>query len=230
VDEILAFDRAESLQDSAYLGQINMITVSSFCGIQGRVWGLELFPAEGLRAPHSAVNKVAGVSVYDASPLLDASRDLFGTVAEKKFPLIPGAHVPTAAHSIEKKGPEHLYGAIAFGIPEDRSREAILFMEDVGTMTFDNTTDVTRFEQEKRTIIEKLALSVLEVGKNQHITYKEIYITFKDIAVGFNEVGCALIAVPYVTLAKNAVSEKIVVDFENLSLNDWKREVDVVNG
>ena len=44
LDRIVALDRAEAAQ--AYLGQINMETASSFCGIAGQVWGHDLAVAE----------------------------------------------------------------------------------------------------------------------------------------------------------------------------------------
>ena len=40
IDGIVAYDRAEV--NDAYVGQINMLTASSFCGLAGQVWGYDL--------------------------------------------------------------------------------------------------------------------------------------------------------------------------------------------
>ena len=37
---IVSYDRCE--KNDAYIGQINMLTVSSFCGLNGAVWGYDL--------------------------------------------------------------------------------------------------------------------------------------------------------------------------------------------
>jgi len=40
LDGIVSYDRAEC--EDAYIGQINMLTASSFWGVNGAVWGYEL--------------------------------------------------------------------------------------------------------------------------------------------------------------------------------------------
>jgi len=64
LDRVLAYDSAEV--DDAYLGQINMTLVSSFCGPEGLIWGYDvarkessLFPAvEGDASPELAKIRV----------------------------------------------------------------------------------------------------------------------------------------------------------------------------
>ena len=46
LDDIVAYDRAEA--NDAYIGQINMETASSFCGIAGQVWGYDLATADAI--------------------------------------------------------------------------------------------------------------------------------------------------------------------------------------
>jgi len=48
LDGIVAYDRAEATD--AYIGQINMITASSFCGIAGQVWGYDLAIADEIKS------------------------------------------------------------------------------------------------------------------------------------------------------------------------------------
>ena len=40
LEGIVSYDRAE--KNDAYIGQINMVTASSFCGLNGAIWGYDL--------------------------------------------------------------------------------------------------------------------------------------------------------------------------------------------
>jgi len=119
LDSINAFDLAEV--DNTNLGQINMINVSSFCGPQGLVWGYD-YPVMDKRKLSKIKNlkfKKKTVPVYSARPLLEATNKLFGTRDHKRFPLMPGSHVPCAGKDIKKIGPESIYSA--FGRYQRRS-------------------------------------------------------------------------------------------------------------
>lgn len=96
-DEVLAgivsYDRAES--NGAYIGQINMITVSSFSGPNAAVWGYDLVENDALRSkplfqvPSENVvvqlperyreknvklpEKLRSITVYDVDPLLKST-------------------------------------------------------------------------------------------------------------------------------------------------------------
>ena len=110
LDGIVAYDRAEA--NTAYIGQINMETASSFCGITGQVWGYDLAVADeiknGTQQPLFTVKQKdpqrTPLPVYDAKPLLDAGIALFGTEAKRRFPPAPGAHVICANKSITVSG------------------------------------------------------------------------------------------------------------------------------
>ncbi|MFA6250250.1 MAG: histidine decarboxylase, pyruvoyl type [Candidatus Shapirobacteria bacterium] len=225
LDKINAFDKAE-VQDTN-LGQINMITVSSFCGINGLIWGYDLVPPDQLRIPHyTGINYVKKnnhtVPIYSAKPLLIATKKLFGTIKQKRFPLMPGSHVPCAGKHINETGPRHIYSAIAIGIPKSRSLSACLLMEDMGWMPVRQNA-VSR-KLSKRMIIENLAKSIIEVGENQHVEYKEIFADLADIHVSHGQLGCALVAVPYFTLAKKAIpgSPELLA---SIKLNRWEKQV-----
>jgi hypothetical protein len=77
LDGIVSYDRAEA--QGVYIGQINMLVASSFCGLNGALWGYDL-----ARADEIASGKVQAlfevlrhdrkkIPIYSADPLLDAA-------------------------------------------------------------------------------------------------------------------------------------------------------------
>lgn len=227
LDKINAFDMAEAT--GTYLGQINMIKVSSFCGLQGQLWGYDIAKHELLRNKKSLLiariknknNK--DISVYSAKPILDAMERLIGTRDEKRFPLLPGSHVPCATKQITKAGPCHLYCAIAIGIPQNRKNNACLLMEDIGELGT-GTEDGEFLNEYKHNVLISVAKSVLAVGENQLISYKEIFVELVDIVVEGGSMGCALIAAPYFCMAKKAVPNNVnsIEDLKKISLREWE--------
>ena len=97
--ELNGFDLAEARE--AYLGQINMITVSSFSGPMGYLWGLDLAVHEKIKNDRRLllldsmdIRRHDGekIEIYNGDPLLEASKDLFGTIESPKnlhFPPMP---------------------------------------------------------------------------------------------------------------------------------------------
>lgn len=208
LDSIMAFDRAEI--ESVNIGQINMITVSSFCGLSGLIWGLDIAKHPKLLQTHPFLEKTQlsdtdyKVPVYSAIPLREASYKLFGSVDKKRFPLLPGGHVPCAGKSITIKGPKHIYAAIALGIAKNRDKDACVFMEDIGQIVNDRDEEEIIFS--RKHILENIAKSVHQVGKNQKVEYEMIFVDMVHAQVKSGEVGCALVAAPYFSLAKNAMT------------------------
>lgn len=224
LDGINAFDRAET--DDVFIGQINMITVSSFCGLNGNLLGYDLLKSEDLFFKHECFPEAVlsrhdgGVTnIYSAAPLIDASRELFGTVDAKRFPLIPGGHIPCAEKSYKKIGPARIYSGIAIAIPEDRERNACLMMEDVGEIPLE--IGEAQIDKYKRQLVVNLAQSALFVGENQRVRYKEIFVQVKQRFVGDGKIGCALVASPYFTIAKNAVPNNSPEGLRDISLQNW---------
>jgi histidine decarboxylase len=213
LDSILAFDQAEV--STATLGQINMITVSSFCGPQGKIWGYDLAAHPELRSTR-LFEKNFEVPVYSALPLLEAARSLFGTVDQPHFPLLPGSHVPCAEKSFTVKGPKRVYCALGIGVPQDRNRNACLLMEDVGS--FPRTAS-------KYAILKKVVKSILSVGIQQQVPYREIFVELREITVKSKEVGCALVAAPYFALAQQAIPTRSGRQLSKMSLPQWEKEV-----
>lgn len=218
LDEINAFDLAES--KGPYLGQLNLITVSSFIGPNGYLWGHEIAETENIR--DHLMTSIRGIKVFSAEPLIEASLQLFGTRDKQHFPPIPGAHTPCAAKSIEKLGPCYIYGGIGIGIVKDRTLHANLLMEDIGYAK--DINEQTSISEENQMQIQ-IARSLTEIAKNQNVALQEIFVSTRKLFVAQNEVGCILAAVPYVTLPKVAFPPKIK-DLSTLSLSEWTEQTE----
>ena len=106
LEGIVSYDRAETL--GTYIGQINMITASSFNGINGAVWGYHIAKADSIAnntlEPLFMKKRSDGVEipVYPVEPLLDAGKRLLGTNNQRRFPLLPGAHVRCAVNGVKR--------------------------------------------------------------------------------------------------------------------------------
>jgi len=228
LEEIVSYDRAEAR--GTYIGQINMITASSFNGINGAVWGYHIAKADSIAnntlKPLFMKKRSDGIEipVYPVQPLLDAGKRLFGTSSQRRFPLLPGAHVRCAVKSNTAKGPTFVWCAIALAIAEDRSTAANLFIEDAGESTY------LESEEDREEFLDRLhkniAESVIRCGDDQDVQYKEIFVGAKIERVPEGYVGCALTCAPYVVLARKAVPFGKKPDvLLNLTLSEWEKAV-----
>ena len=81
LEGIVSYDRAET--SGTYVGQINMIAASSFCGLNGAVWGYHLARhesiADGSIKPLFTKTRKDGkeIPIYSVEPLLNAGERLF---------------------------------------------------------------------------------------------------------------------------------------------------------
>jgi len=228
LDEINAFDIAEV--ENAYIGQLNLIQVSSFCGPQGLIWGYDIAQknVSGLESLLSeyCYNNINGnaVMVYSAWPLIEACIELYGSREAKRFPIIPGSHVPAAYKKISfcnvspREETHHLYCSLALGVPKDRKNNAVLLMEDVGSMPY--SAENSYFS--KKHLLDALVRSVIQIGENQLVEYEKIYVAFKDIIIEPQEVGCALVVAPYIALARNAIPAGGTEQLAESNLIQWK--------
>jgi len=185
-----------------------MSIVSSFCGPQGLIWGYDVAKENSLKQPNLKREKFNDATIKNAANLRKAAKELFGTKQKLHFPLLPGSHVPCAGRFLILEGPVLLYAAIAIGIPQNRDKSACLIMEDVGQLAHLNM---------KSKIMLNVVLSVLEIGKNQNIKYKEIFVDFVSKKIMADEVGAALVAVPYFRLAKKALTKNL----SKQTLQEW---------
>ncbi len=227
LEEIVAYDRAEA--GGTYIGQINMITASSFNGINGAVWGYHIAKAEGVAnntlQPLFMKKRSDGteIPVYPVQPLLDAGKRLFGTVGQRRFPLLPGAHVRCAVKSETAEGPTFIWSAIALAIAEDRNAAANLFIEDAGHSALQSEEDRAIFLDR---LYRNIAESVIRCGDDQKVQYKEIFVGGKIEWIPEGHVGSALTCAPYVVLARKVVpvGEKPEV-LLNLTLSEWEKVI-----
>ena len=213
LDKIFCFDLAEIA--NANLGQINMINVSSFCGPNGLIWGYDIYPEKKKLLGFSIKNK--NIKIYDINPLCDALKKLLGTVDEPRFPFLPGSHVPCASKNIIVKGEDFIYAAAGIGVPVNRNKNACLLMEDIGHIPL----NVKYIEEYKMMILKKLVKSILYIGNNQRVNFKEIFIGIKAIRVNHDEYGCAMAISPYFSVAKHAIPWH--EDIFSLDINIWEK-------
>ncbi len=227
LDDINSFDKAEV--EDVNIGQINMITVSSFCGPIGAIWGYHVLRPKTF-VPHpffpeaKLIQNGKTIPVYSASSIVDATRALFGTLENKKFPLLPGGHVPCAGKSIKKKGPSHIYCGFALGIAKNQDENANLMMEDLGEIPL-YIKGTERESDYRHKILENLAKSVLAIGENQNVRYKEIFVEMHDVVVQPGEIGCALVAAPYFTLAQSAIPKSGIQSLVDMDVTTWEKSL-----
>lgn len=242
LDGIVSYDRAEI--NDAYVGQINMLTASSFCGIAGQVWGHDL-------AAHNDIieKKIKSVleidqydgsklHVYDAKPLLEAGIELFGTEKERRFTLLPGAHTICANKGVTAYRPKEdrplkegeAYGVwcfIALSLSADRDNCADLFIEDAGLWTKnDSAEDLKAFLEEHR---KSVAWSVVSCGQDSHVLFERTYVGFAYTIMKPGEIGTSLTCAPYVSLARNAVPSQGFNSLNKISLKEWLKDRDLTS-
>lgn len=223
LDATVAFDQAEA--SGAYLGQINLVTVSSFVGPNGAVWGYDVAkaaePIERKPAKAAELPAIGGIPVRSLEPLLDAGTRLFGSRDEPRFPLLPGTPVIAAHKEISAAGPTTVWCGIALAIADDRKTNANLVMEQCGE--YKPQPDGVSEDQYFRQARENLAKSVARVAKNQNVKYREILLGLKQESVREGYVGHAMATVPYVVLAREAVPLGGVERLPKMSLTDWEQ-------
>jgi histidine decarboxylase len=224
LEGIVSYDRCEA--DDAYIGQINMLTASSFCGLNGAVWGYDLARAENLTSTKlSTLRRHDGVDipVYSVQPLLDAAYRLFGNQSQRRFNPLPGAMVVCANKSWTKRAPAgkstKVWCAIALAIAQDRGRDANLFIEDA-------SDSQTTGEKSLDDLVQNIAKSIMRCGQDQGVLYKEIFVGHKSVDIEEGIVGCALTCAPYVTLARNAIpAGKPASALLDMTISDWEHEL-----
>ena len=237
LDDIVAYDRAEA--NDAYIGQINIETASSFCGIAGQVWGYDLAVADVIanneQQPIFVAEQYNGspLPVYDAQPLIDAGIALFGTKSDRHFPLVPGAHVICANRSVTALRPitgslqeGQAYGVwcyIALSIAQDRDNAADLFIEDAGLWTKnDNPTELNHFLAQHR---QAVVGAIVACGKDQSVLYDRTYLSYTYTIMKPGDLGIALTVAPYITLAQDAVPNGDFYSLNKITLSEWKQAV-----
>ncbi len=164
------------------------------------------------------------IPVYPVEPLLDAGKRLLGTNNQRRFPLLPGAHVKCAVKSKTIKGPNSVWCAIALAIAENRNKDSNLFIEDAGdSIPLEN-------EEERAAHLDRLyrniAESVIRCGDDQNAKYEAIFVGSKAEWIPEGYTGCALTCAPYLVLARDAVPAGRKPDaLLNLTISAWEKAV-----
>lgn len=220
LDKIKVFDLAET--GAANIGQINMMIVSSFCGPNGLIWGYDVCKIAKKDNEWNFLFKDQNgeeIKIYNIENLVEAFKRLTGTVEQPRFPFLPGSHVPCASKHITIEDEGIIYTALGIGIPKDREKSACLLMEDIGTIP----TNVKNLDEYKKEIVKNVVRSISKVGNNLKVQYKEIFVGIKHVEVGKGEIGCALVAAPYFTLAQNALPND--GKLPDMNIEEWETSV-----
>jgi len=239
IDGIIAYDRAEAAD--AYIGQINMLTASSFNGLTGSIWGYDLAVAEeikqGNQKPMFSLKQFDGsmMPVYDAAPLLKAGQSLFGTQSARRFPPAPGSHVicankssvayrPLKGEPNPDKGEGYgVWCYLSISIARDRTKAASLFIEDAGVWT--ENPDQAKMLSFLKNHQKNVAKSIIDCGKNQSVLYDRTYMTFAYVIMEPGYVGTALTVAPYVTLPVKALPGGNFNALQKMSLKEWEKSM-----
>ena len=233
--DIHAFDLAEARD--AYLGQINLVQVSSFCGPLGQVWGLDIVVHDKIADDSQRASLVtdrnfedSGLKIYNGEPLIEAGVALLGKVDSRHFPPMPGAMVPCVSSlyfSKERNREQgtkrdcYVYCGLGVGIPAERDTDAVLFMQFTGGIEDDGMSPA----EAKREVQHAIAKSIVDVGINQHIRYSEAWVCTRIHQVKPGHRAVAFSAIPYLTLARNAVPDGDISQLISLSLTEWTKRV-----
>ncbi len=239
IDGIIAYDRAEA--NDAYIGQINMITASSFNGVMGSIWGYDLAVSETIRdgkqQPMFTMTQYDGspLPVYDAAPLIEAGQALFGTEKDRRFPPAPGSHVICAHKDVTAYRPGQgqpdpnkgqAYGVwcyLCISLAKDRNTGASLFIEDAGLwLRNDKKEDLAAFLERHQ---KNVAKSIVACGEDQSVVYDRTYMAYAYVIMRPGEVGTALTVAPYVTLARKALPPGGFQALEKMSLREWEHSM-----
>lgn len=256
---IVSYDRCQ--KNDAYAGQVNFIKVPSFCGLNGALWGYHLAKAEeianGTLEPmftypgpgYPADEKLREqdpIPVYPLGPILDTIVRLFGRmdqvdktvppVDRRRFPPMPGAHVPWAVNHAAVRGPAYVWSAFAVAVPNDPKTEAHVFVEDADVIPAQLVTNpdgkietIPSPEQVKGTLLGRLhsiAKCQILCGQDQGVVLTKIFTGGKFIYAGPGEWGCALTCAPYIVLARDAIPSNWEASMLlDKTIGEWEEEL-----
>lgn len=213
---ICAFDAAEIAETN--VGQLNAMTVSSFCGPHGLIWGYHIAQPATLRDELiiELPTDAGTLPVYSGEPLVRASRTLLGTQDAPRFPIFPGSHTPVAMKDSYCSGPGWVYAVTAIGIVDARAGEsAHILMEDVGSWTSSPPMSA-------REMSIQCARSTQIIAQQQRSRIKEIFVSTRIQKVNVGEMGCALSFLPYIHLAAQAVPGRNMENIKGMELALWE--------
>lgn len=228
---IVSYDRCEV--NDAYIGGINMLTASSFSGLNGAVWGYDLAVADNLRDDllyYEEWKDGAKTPVYNIDPLLNATQRLFGVKQQRRFNPMPGSMVICANKNATTDFQTNLgdwvwaWAFIALSFVEGRTDNTNLFIEDCNC--FPGNLPWPVVQQKLEQTMHAVTKCIVLCGEDQGIKYKETFLGFRVIPVPASKIGCALACAPYVTLAQNAIPPMMQPsDLMKLSIGAWEKSL-----
>lgn len=238
LDNIVSYDHAEA--KNAYMGQINMITASSFTGLQGSTLGYDILrnPEVDEASSLFSVKQWDGseLPIYDSKPLQNALVEYFGTEQERRHPLTPGAMSICANKGVIASRPKEnrelnedecygVWSAIAISFAEDNTKDSDMFVEDAGIWKDPSEDKLVEYLNEKR---HAIANSIAECGEDNHVRYKSSWIGFAYTMMEPGEIGNAITVVPYFTFPITAIPngdinkpEESFYSLQDINLSEW---------
>ena len=248
LNAILGFDLAEI---QAGIGMVNAWTVSSFCGPDGLIAGVDLLTSDSPDDFYifSVSQDGEMVPVHAMYPTLDASAALL-----QGWEIQDGAFVPFAMKHVTVEGPAVLTAALGIGIPGVPG-QARLFMEDPDTeapaayherlagaasQPLPGAGDgascrplppgdpdalpgrVSPWYRQAR--LRAAAQSVAAVGAQRSRRFAKILAGADCTLVPEGHVGCAMAAVAYIRLAQCCVPAGGPAQLIGMSLRQWLAE------
>ncbi|MDT8757199.1 histidine decarboxylase, pyruvoyl type [Sphingomonas psychrotolerans] len=224
----------------SYIGQTNLLIATSYSGLDGVVWGLDLAVAprigKGALQPLFLQPEPGGsdIPVLPIEPLLEATRALvgtrdcrFGPPAARRFPPYPGVHLVAAYKSGAGFGPGWVWSVLALAILEDRNVGSNLFNED-GGIYGDAGTGEAAMEAFLQRTLRFVASSIVECGRNHGVRYGRIYMGAKALFIPSGYYGCAIACGPYLTLAQRAVPRSwSAADLCRVHTAEWEKALNL---
>jgi hypothetical protein len=201
---IYGFDACEALSG---IGLVNLFVISSFCGPDGLVAGLDILapPDAGrFRAGSVARHDGCRIPVYTMGDVLEASAALLHS-----RPFFDGSFLPCAMKQARIAGPAVVGAVLAIGVPEDPGR-ARLFMEapfSYPCAARDLPGRQVTSSVFMRARLIRAAESVTRIGRQRGVLYREAWVGGVAVPVTDGYVGTSLAAVPYVQLARETVPD-----------------------
>lgn len=240
---IVAYDRAE--RNEAYIGQVNMITVSSFSGPLSAIWGYDMAKVDPAILRGNKLFEIkqeippgTTIPVYSMEPLIGATQELFGTEHDRKFPVVSGGHVPCAVKSQDsidpatgKPAPGWVWCYLSIAIAERRGVDASLFIEDAGFYPDKSGENPMTAEEVELILLAKarqVAYSQVLCGQDQSVPFTEIFMSWRKFYVAPGQYGTALTCAPYISLAQKVYpsgtsTEGSAQQLIDMSLDQWKK-------
>jgi histidine decarboxylase len=96
-------------------------------------------------------------------------------------------------------------------------------MEDVGELPAND--DAADDSPSVGAILDDLSRSVLLVGRQQRVVYREIFVGMRHVWVNERDTGCAMVVCPYFSLAQRAIPRGGVEALQSMSLGAWEAEI-----